>query len=260
MSAKQAFGRELLRRYRDGDPAATSRAERRLRRRPLIGPSMLKCDFGNLQREIELLEQAGAELLHLDVMDGMFVPNLSYGPMVIERMRVRTELAFDAHLMIERPERYLRQFRDAGCDAITIHFEATPAPHEALQQVRELGVLAGLAINPETAVDQVAEVLPLCDLVLVMSVNPGFGGQKFMPVALEKLRRLRDLLGEGPILSVDGGIGCSNAAAVRAAGADMLVVGSAIFDQADYGRAIEELLAHAGAADAASAAGQGKAG
>lgn len=210
---------------------------------------MLKCDFGNLQREIELLEQAGAELLHLDVMDGMFVPNLSYGPMVIERMRVRTELAFDAHLMIERPERYLRQFREAGCDAITIHFEATPAPAEALQQVRELGALAGLALNPATAVDQVLDLLPLCDLVLVMSVEPGFGGQKFMPVALEKLRRLRDAVGKGTVLSVDGGIGPANAAAVHEAGADLLVVGSAIFDQPDYGRAIAELLAHANAAE-----------
>ncbi|RMG37913.1 MAG: ribulose-phosphate 3-epimerase [Planctomycetota bacterium] len=248
MSPSRTFGRALLRQYHDRLPEAAFAATDR-RRRPLIAPSMLKCDFGNLQREIELLEQAGAEMLHLDVMDGMFVPNLSYGPMVIERMRVRTELAFDAHLMIERPERYLRQFHDAGCDAITIHFEATPAAADALEQVRELGAVAGLAINPGTPIDAVADLLPRCDLVLVMSVEPGFGGQKFMPVALDKLRRLRELVAETTILSVDGGIGPGNAAEVRAAGAEILVVGSAIFDAADYGQAIDDLLAGASAAD-----------
>ena len=202
---------------------------------------MLKCDFGNLHRELELLESAGVPALHLDVMDGHFVPNLSYGPMVIERLRAMTELPFDAHLMISDPGRYLDDYLAAGCDCVTFHIEAVPEPGPILERIRRQGAVAGLALNPGTAVEAVRPYLPLCDLVLVMSVEPGFGGQKFQPVALDKLRRLRDWIGEGTLLSVDGGIGPSTIAETARAGAELFVVGSAIFDAPDYRDAVSEL-------------------
>jgi ribulose-phosphate 3-epimerase len=202
---------------------------------------MLKCDFGNLQREIERLEGAGARVLHLDVMDGHFVPNLSYGPVVIERMRPLTELPFDAHLMISEPARYVDDFRRAGCDLMTVHLEAVPDPRPVLEQIRDSGSAAGLSINPGTPVSSLEPFLPWCDLVLVMSVQPGFGGQKFMPVALDKLRWLKEHAPAGLLISVDGGIGAATAGETARAGAQVFVVGSAIFDSTDYGRAMGEL-------------------
>lgn len=204
---------------------------------------MLKCDFGNLQREVSLLESAGAQVLHLDVMDGHFVPNLSYGPLVIERIRSLTTMPFDAHLMISDPAKYLDDYLSAGCDAITIHYEAVREPGALLERIRKQDALAGLAINPGTPVDAIVPLLPLCDLVLVMSVEPGFGGQKFMPVALEKLRDLRSRLPEKTLLSVDGGIGPKTIADTARAGANVFVVGSAIFDARDYGEALREMTA-----------------
>jgi ribulose-phosphate 3-epimerase len=212
---------------------------------PLIAPSMLKCDFGNLHREIELLESGGARVLHLDVMDGHFVPNLSYGPLVIERLRELTELPFEAHLMISDPARYADDFLKAGCNLLTFHLEAVPEPRPLIERIRGKGAAAGLAINPKTPVEKLEPLLDAADLVLVMSVEPGFGGQKFMPVALDKLRWLRSHLPRETLLSVDGGIEHETIAQTAQAGANVFVVGSAIFDKDDYGRAIQELTEQA---------------
>lgn len=219
---------------------------------PLIAPSMLKCDFANLQREIALLESAEAPVLHFDVMDGHFVPNLSYGALVIKSLRELTKIPFEAHLMISEPERYLADYLDAGCDLITFHIEAVPDPVPLLRKIRQAGAAAGLALNPGTPVEAIAQAVKDCDLVLVMSVDPGFGGQKFQPVALEKLRAVRSLIGPETLLSVDGGIGPDTITRTAEAGASHFVVGSAIFDTTDYREAIKRLqAAAAGAADSA---------
>jgi ribulose-phosphate 3-epimerase len=220
---------------------------------PLIAPSMLKCDFAYLHREVALLESAGARLLHLDVMDGHFVPNLSYGPVVISSLRAITNLPFEAHLMISEPERYLDDFLDAGCDLVTFHIEAVPEPAALLRRIRQRGAAAGLALNPNTPVEAVIPYIGETDLILVMSVEPGFGGQKFMPVALEKLRRLAPLAGKDRLLSVDGGIGPATISLAARAGACQFVVGSAIFDEPDYREAMESMLqAASGAAVSAN--------
>lgn len=212
---------------------------------PMIAPSMLKCDFGNLDRDIQKLEAGNAPLLHLDVMDGHFVPNLSYGPMVIERMRELTSMPFDAHLMISDPEKYLQDYLKAGCDAITIHYEAVPEPTALLEKIREADCVSGLAINPGTPVEAIEPFIGSCDLVLVMSVNPGFGGQKFIPEAVPKLQHLSDKYGDQLILSVDGGIGSSTIEQVSAAGTSLFVCGSSVFDQPDYAIAIADLASKA---------------
>jgi len=206
---------------------------------------MLKCDFGNLRREVELLHDAGAHLLHLDVMDGHFVPNLSYGPMVISALRRLTNLPFDAHLMISDPERYLDDFLQAGCDGITIHAEAVPDPVPLLRRIRREGAFSGLAISPATPVEAIEAALPECDLVLVMSVEPGFGGQSFLPSALEKLRILRRLIRPETLLSVDGGIGPATIGQAAQAGANVFVAGSAVFDSSNYRDALETLAEQA---------------
>jgi ribulose-phosphate 3-epimerase len=217
---------------------------------PLIAPSMLKCDFGNLHREIELLEAAGAPMLHLDVMDGHFVPNLSYGPMVIERLRQLTDLPFEAHLMISDPARYADDYLKAGCNWLTFHLEAVPEPRPLIEWIHAKGAAAGLAINPKTPVEALEPFLDAPDSVLVMSVEPGFGGQKFIPTALDKLRWLRAHLPLKTLLSVDGGIEHETVAETASAGATVFVVGSAIFGRsgpagADYGLAIQELTEQA---------------
>lgn len=209
--------------------------------RPVIAPSMLKCDFGNLHRELELLDAAAAPVLHLDVMDAHFVPNLSYGPMVIERMRPLTDTPFDAHLMVSEPARYLDDYVNAGCNAITFHLEAVPSPVELLREIRSRNVVAGLAINPETPFSAVEPFLPECDLFLVMSVHPGFGGQKFIPDVLSKVTQARTLCGPDLIISIDGGVGKSTIAACAQAGTDLFVAGSSVFDEPDYSAAIADL-------------------
>ena len=221
---------------------------RLLSAKPLVAPSMLKCDFANLHREVELLESAGAEVLHLDVMDGHFVPNLSYGPMVIKSLRTLTGLPFDAHLMISDPARYLDDYLAAGCDLITFHIEAVPEPVPLLERIRSKGAAAGLALNPGTPVSRIIPALFACDLVLVMSVEPGFGGQKFISSALEKLRELRRCISDYTVLSIDGGIDGDTIGACAAGGAGQFVVGSAIFDTQDYRQAIEGLRQAAGGA------------
>ncbi|RPI90811.1 MAG: ribulose-phosphate 3-epimerase [Planctomycetaceae bacterium] len=216
---------------------------------PVVAPSLLKCDFSNLQREVDLLEQAGAKVLHLDVMDGNFVPNLSYGPMVIRSLRQITSLPFDAHLMISDPAKYLDEYLDAGCDLITFHVEAVAEPLPLLQRIGRAGVGAGLALNPGTPLERVLPWIAECDLVLVMSVEPGFGGQAFQPAALEKLRRLRQMCTAETLISIDGGIGRTTIEETARAGANMFVAGSAIFDTEDYRRSITELtIAAEGAA------------
>lgn len=217
--------------------------------RPLIAPSMLKCDFASLDREVERLEAAGARLLHLDVMDGHFVPNLSYGPVVIRSLRKATRLPLEAHLMISAPERYLDDFLEAGCDTLIVHIEAVPEPAGLLRRIRARGAGAGLALNPGTPVEAVVPHIPECDLVLVMSVEPGFGGQKFMPESLPKVAQLAPLVGPNRLLSIDGGIGPATIPAAAQAGANEFVVGSAIFEKRDYREAIEAMrLAASGAA------------
>lgn len=206
---------------------------------------MLKCDFGNLHREVELLESAGAELLHWDVMDGEFVANLSYGAMVIDKVRPRTELIFDAHLMITRPERYIDEFLRAGCEAITIHVEAMERAGEVLDKLRERDCVAGLSLNPDTPYSHIRPLLSRCDLVLVMSVHPGFGGQSFQPHVLDKVKQLRDDAGPDLVVSIDGGINPHTIGAAAEAGADLFVAGSAIFDRPDYREALVELTASA---------------
>jgi len=212
---------------------------------PIIAPSMLKCDFGNLQRDVALLEAAGADVIHLDVMDGHFVPNLTYGPLVIREMRELTDLPFDAHLMISEPGRYLDDYLDAGCNAVTFHVEAVPEPRPLLRRIREAGAVAGIALNPETPLNAVEPALSSCDLVLVMSVEPGFGGQSFIPGVLSKVRELRDHQPREFLIAIDGGLGPSTVPTASEAGAELFVVGSAIFETPDYGEAIAALRASA---------------
>lgn len=208
--------------------------------RPVIAPSMLKCNFGNLHRDFEQFQAAGTELIHLDVMDGHFVPNLSYGPMVIERMRELSDAPFDAHLMISEPARYLDEYLKVGCDMITVHLEAVPEPVDLLQEIRRQECCSGLAINPGTPVESLEPFLEYCDQVLVMSVEPGFGGQKFDPVAVEKLSKLRQMAPE-MLLSVDGGIGPQTIGLTAEAGANLFVCGSSVFDEPDFSIAIQAL-------------------
>lgn len=197
-----------------------------------IAPSILSADFARLGEAVAEAEAAGVDQIHVDVMDGHFVPNISMGPVVVKSLRRVTDLPLDVHLMITEPERYLEAFADAGADALTAHVEATPHIHRVLQQIRTLGLRAGVTLNPGTPVATLENVLELADLVLVMSVNPGFGGQSFIPGSLEKIRRVAEMLdahGLEADISVDGGVDVSNASDIVAAGANMLVAGSAIF-------------------------------
>ncbi len=209
--------------------------------KPIIAPSMLKCDFGNLHREVERLTAAGSKVLHWDVMDGNFVPNLSYGAMLIERVRPMTDMVFDAHLMIADPGKYLDEYLKAGCDAITFHIEAVADPAPLLRRIRASERLAGLALNPGTPLETVAPFVAKLDLLLVMSVQAGFGGQAFIPTSVEKLRQARRMISTDAILAVDGGIGPKTIAGCADAGADLFVAGSAIFDHSDYHQAITSL-------------------
>ncbi len=208
---------------------------------PLVEPSLLACDFANVEQEIRRVEAAGAKSLHLDIMDGHFVPNLSFGIPVVEAVRRVTDLTLDVHLMISNPEKYIEPFREAGADLLTIHIEVEPQPQPLLERIRSLGAGAGLSLNPATPVETLRDSLPYCDLVLVMSVVPGFGGQKFEPVALEKLRTLRAWGGDRLLLSVDGGVNQETVQQCAAAGADLLVTGSALFSQSDYAAFIRQM-------------------
>lgn len=222
---------------------------------PIILPSLLRCDFGNLEREVRLVEAAGARALHLDVMDGHFVPNITYGALIIKAVRRVTNLPLDVHLMIYQPQQYISQFVDAGASNLTIHAEAVEDPKPVLQQIRQSGAEAGLAINPKTPIDPVLDVAEFCDVVLAMSVEPGFGGQVFDAVALEKLQQLREKLSDDVFLEVDGGINRETIGPCCQAGARMVVVGSSIFKSPDYRESIQSLTALAHAATDFSAGG-----
>lgn len=208
---------------------------------PLVVPSLLLCDFGHLADEVHKLEAAGVRSLHLDVMDGHFVGNLSYGLPIVEAVRRATNLPIEAHLMISDPARYVEQFFAAGADAITFHVEAVNNPRPLLEKLRSLGALAGLAYNPATPLSAIADYLDACDLVLTMSVSPGFGGQAFQSVALEKIRQLSALVGQRVLLEVDGGVNASTIGQCAEAGAQLHVVGSAIFSQPNYGQSVAML-------------------
>ncbi|KOX89080.1 Ribulose-phosphate 3-epimerase [Thermus aquaticus] len=198
-----------------------------------FAPSILTADLSRLKEVIGEAEAAGVDWIHLDVMDGVFVPNLTFGPILVEAVRRVTRLPLDVHLMIVNPERYLEDFARAGADVITVHFEATPHAHRAVQKVKELGKKAGLAINPATPLSAFEALLPELDLALLMSVNPGFGGQKYIPQSTERLRRLkamRDALNPACLIEVDGGVNQTTVGEVYLAGADVAVVGSALFN------------------------------
>lgn len=198
-----------------------------------IAPSILSSDFGRLAEQVAEVAEAGADWIHVDVMDGHFVPNITIGPAVTAAVRAATELPVDVHLMIERPERYLKAFADAGADYLTVHQEACTHLHRTLEQIRELGVHPGVTLNPATPVEVLAEIMPYVDLALIMSVNPGFGGQSYIPSSTKKIARLRRMLDEngveGAELEVDGGVDSHTAGVAAGAGATVLVAGSAVY-------------------------------
>ena len=202
----------------------------------IIAPSLLSADFLNLQSECNMLNESEADWYHLDVMDGRFVPNISFGPMVVEFFRKATGKTCDVHLMIEEPGKYAEAFKKAGADILSVHLEACPHLHRNIQQIRSLGMQAGVAINPHTPVGNLADVLADIDLVCMMSVNPGFGGQSFIPHTLHKIRQLRKMIDERSLpvkIEIDGGVTLENAKTILDAGADVLVAGNTVFKSAD---------------------------
>ncbi|MGZ3496185.1 MAG: ribulose-phosphate 3-epimerase [Vulcanimicrobiaceae bacterium] len=201
-----------------------------------IAPSLLSADFANIAEQIAIVQQGGADYLHLDVMDGRFVPNITWGPKIIGDLRKLSTLPFDCHLMIVEPERYVEEFRKAGADIITFHLEATPHAQRLLTFVRSLGAKAGISITPQTPVSMLEDLIDDIDLILIMSVNPGFGGQKFIPHALDKVRQARALIDRSGVsceLEVDGGVGDANIRELADAGADVVVMGNSIFNTPD---------------------------
>ena len=212
-----------------------------------IAPSILSADFSKMGEEILSLEKSGADIVHCDVMDGVFVNNITFGIKMIEDIRKLTTLPLDCHLMIVNPEKYVERFAKAGADYITVHYEACKDNlKEVLTLIKSTGVKCGAVINPDTPVEKIADVLPLCDMVLVMSVFPGFGGQKFIPEALDKLRALRGLidgLGKEILLEIDGGVHAGNVEEIKAAGADVIVAGSAVFNAENRADMIAKLKA-----------------
>jgi ribulose-phosphate 3-epimerase len=209
-----------------------------------IAASILSSDFGRLAEEVRAVELAGADWIHVDVMDGHFVPNITIGPSVVRAIRKATSLPMDVHLMIEKPEKYIEEFADAGADWLNIHAEATVHLHRVIQKIRELGVKASVALNPATPLDHLEHTLADLDMVLVMTVNPGFGGQKFIASTLSKVqecRRLIDRRRANILLEVDGGVHTDTIGKLAEAGADVFVAGSAIFESSDYAKSIDAL-------------------
>jgi len=214
-----------------------------------IAPSILSADGGILAEEIRSVERAGADWIHVDVMDGHFVPNISIGPAIVKKLRNITNMPFDVHLMIDKPDHFIEAFADAGADYITVHAETLGHLHRTVELIKNLKIKAGVSLNPSTPLCCLEEILSELDLVLIMSVNPGFGGQKFIPSSLAKIRRAYDMISRmerKPLLEVDGGINLQNIASVSQAGADVLVAGAAIFGSADYAKTISALKSAAG--------------
>lgn len=210
----------------------------------LVAPSILAADWSKLPSEIEMINQSQADWFHIDVMDGRFVPNISFGMFIIEHLKKIAQKPFDVHLMIVKPEKYIEQFRAAGADLITVHYEACPHLHRTIQQIKEAGAKVGVALNPHTPISVLEDVLEDLDLVLLMSVNPGFGGQKFIYRTIPRIRQLKDMItiqNAKAVIEIDGGVGLQNAQTCLQAGADVLVAGSAIFKAADPVDAIKRM-------------------
>lgn len=215
-------------------------------RKHLIAPSVLAADFRNLQAAFDLVNHSEADWFHVDVMDGRFVPNISFGMFIVEFMKDMAQKPLDVHLMIAEPEKYIEEFRKAGADVITVHYEACPHLHRTLQQIKETGAKAGVALNPHTPVHLLEDILEETDLVLIMSVNPGFGGQKFIYQSIPKIKKLKEMIivqNTATLIEVDGGVGLQNAEQLLRAGADVLVAGSSIFKAADPTGMISEMKA-----------------
>lgn len=211
---------------------------------PIIAPSLLSANFLKLEQDCEMLNASAAEWFHLDVMDGRFVPNISFGLPIISAIRKSTQKVCDVHLMIEEPEKYTQAFKDAGADVLTVHIEACRHLHRNIQQIKSLGMKAGVALNPHTPVSSIEEIIADIDLVCIMSVNPGFGGQKFIPATLAKLKQLKQLIKEKhspALIEVDGGVTLENAASIIEAGADVLVAGNTVFGSASPIETIKQL-------------------
>lgn len=211
---------------------------------PLIAPSILSADFLNLGRDIEMVNNSEADWFHLDVMDGIFVPNISYGMPIIAQMKKMAKKTFDVHLMIVEPERYFEDFKKAGADILTVHYEASRHLHRSLYAIKALGMKAGVSLNPHTPVEMLQDVIADIDLVLIMSINPGFGGQKFLPLALNKVRKLKQMIteaGSDTLIEIDGGVTLDNAAEIVEAGVDVLVAGNTVFSSPDPADTIKRL-------------------
>lgn len=213
-----------------------------------LAPSILSADFARLLEDVKKVEKAGCEYLHIDVMDGHFVPNITLGPGIVKSLRKDVDMVFDAHLMIENPDNYIKQFVDAGCDIIVVHQEACRHLHRTIQNIKSHGIKAGVALNPATPIDTIKYVLQDVDMVLLMSVNPGFGGQSYIPVVTEKIKELKALIDEMGLeidIEVDGGVKPSNISEVVNAGANVIVAGSAIFGADDIDEAVKSLRENA---------------
>ncbi len=217
-----------------------------MRKKHIVAPSILAADFRNLQAVFDMVNFSEADWFHLDVMDGRFVPNISFGMFIVEFMRKMTRKPMDVHLMIVEPEKYIEEFRKAGADSMTVHYEACPHLHRTLEQIRETGAKAGVAINPHTPVSLLEDILELADIVIVMSVNPGFGGQKFIYQSIPKIKKLKEMIivqNTATLIEVDGGVGLQNAEQLLRAGADALVAGSSIFKAEDPVKVISQMKA-----------------
>jgi ribulose-phosphate 3-epimerase len=244
----EQFVQVVFARHEELDGSALLRERHRSDMPPpplILAPSILSADFGRLADEVREVERAGADWIHVDVMDGRFVPNITIGPAVIAAVRAATTLPLDVHLMIVEPERYIDDFVRAGADGLSVHVEASPHLHRTLQHIRQLGKRAGVVLNPSTHERTIEYVLDTADLVLVMSVNPGFGGQAFIPEVLPKVRAIRQMIGQRPtLLEIDGGITPETAPLAAQAGAHVLVAGNAVFKHSNYRDALRELRGH----------------